>query len=86
MFKTTIQNKSKIIFCLVVCALAIFVSPVTTITAYAQNPSDVEVCADYREWVYRIENGKLYKALLNKTTGLLETDWIYVCDWPEGIE
>ena len=86
MFKTIIQNKVKLVLGLTACAIAILVSPATNITAYAQSPGDVEVCADYIEWVYKVVDGKLYKALLNQTTGLLESEWIYVCDWPQGIE
>ena len=84
MYNKTFKNKIKFGLGLALCAIAIFSAPAMALTTYAANPGDVEVCADYKEWVYKIINGKVYKALLNNTTGLYETDWIYVCDWPEG--
>lgn len=36
---------------------------------------------DYiKEWVYKVENNKLYKRLYNYTTGRWETDWILVAE------
>ena len=31
-----------------------------------------------KEWIYKIENGSVYKRLYNTTTDTWETDWIYV--------
>ena len=75
-------NKFKFYFGITLSAIALTFSPLASITSYAADPTDVEVCADYREWRYKIENGKLYKALYNASTGRWETDWMYVCDWP----
>lgn len=84
MFNKKIQNRIKFGIGILLCAVAVLFTPTMTITSYAAETTDVEVCADYKEWVYKIMDGKLYKALLNRTTGLLETDWIFVRDWTEG--
>ena len=86
MFNKKVQNKFKIGLSLFICSLAIIVSPIATSTSYAAESTDIEVCTEYREWRYKIEDGKLYKRLYNASTGLWETDWIYVCEWPEGAE
>ena len=36
--------------------------------------------SDYYEWVYMEKDGKLYKRLLNCTTGEWVSTWIYVRD------
>ena len=41
---------------------------------------DVEGRAYIKEWVYKVENNKLYKRLYNYTTGRWETDWILVAE------
>ena len=70
---------------MIMCSMAIFASPAASITTDAAESGDIELCTEYREWLYKIEDGKLYKRLYNASTGLWETDWIYVCDYPEGI-
>lgn len=35
-----------------------------------------------KKWIYKTENGKLYKRLYNASTASWETDWIYVCEYP----
>ncbi len=67
---------------IILCAIALLASPVSTIVSYAAEPGDIELCTEYREWLYKIEDGKMYKRLYNRSTGLWETDWIYVCDYP----
>jgi len=76
------QNKLKLFAGMLLCAIAVFSTPITTIVVYATESNLVEPCADIIEWVYKIENGKLYQALYNASTGQYETDWEYVCDWP----
>lgn len=44
--------------------------------------STVTPRSDYKEWVYKTENGKLYKRLYNASADTWETDWIYVCEYP----
>lgn len=34
--------------------------------------------AEYIKWIYKTENGKVYKRLKNETTGQWLTDWILV--------
>ena len=84
MFNKRVWNKIKIYLGLFICSVAIIFSPTATISTYASEATNVEVRTDYREWRYKIEDGKLYKRLYNASTGLWETDWIYVCEWPEG--
>lgn len=37
--------------------------------------------SDIKRWLYKTENGKLYKRLYNASTDTWETDWIYVCEY-----
>jgi len=76
------QNKLKLFAGMLLCAIAVFSTPFTSIISYASESDMVEPYTDIREWVYKIENGKLYQALYNASTGQYETDWEYVCDWP----
>lgn len=81
MFNKNLLNSVKLCFGIILCSLAILMAPALSITTYASN-GDIELCTEYREWIFRIMDGKMYKALYNRSTGLYETDWIYVCDWP----
>jgi hypothetical protein len=62
----------------------------STITAYASNQgfsteqygNSVTPKSDYIEWIYKVENGKLYKRLYNASTATWLGDWIYVCEYP----
>lgn len=71
---------------LLVLALLVFAVP-----AQFSNMSHVEAAGNEAitasnariteyEWIYKIEDGKLYKALMNMMTGNLEIDWTYVRD------
>lgn len=84
MFKKRIITKTKLYFALFLCTFSVFLLPSTSIITQASE-GDLELCTEYREWRWKIEDGKLYKRLYNASTGLWETDWIYVCDYPEGI-
>lgn len=81
MFNKKLLNSIKLCFGIILCSLAVLATPAMSITTYASN-GDIELCTDFREWIFRIMDGKMYKALYNRSTGLYETDWIYVCDWP----
>ncbi len=66
-----------------VCSL----QPTFTASASSQNCS-VEQCeefvtprSDIIEWVYKIENGKIYKRLYNSSTASWIGDWIYVGEY-----
>jgi len=85
MFKKITRSKLMVFAGMALCAAAIFAAPAASLTTYASDGSDVSVCADIIEWRYRIEDGKVYKALYNYSTGEFISDWIYVCDYPEGI-
>ena len=82
MFNKTLRNKIKLCIGMMLCAVAVLATPITTIVTYASESGDIETCADFREWLYKIEDGKLYKRLYNRSTGLWETDWIFVCNYP----
>ena len=81
MFKKAYLNKIKALAGIGLCALAILISPCATITSYASESDDIAVCAEIKEWIFKQENGKIYKRLYNASTGLWETDWIYVMDY-----
>lgn len=85
MFNKVILTKIKLYLCIALCAFSFLSSPMVTLTAYATEANEVDPRTDYREWYFKIEDGKLYKRLYNASTGLWETDWIYVCDYPEGV-
>ena len=85
MFNKKILNKIKAFAGIGLCTLAILINPCTTITSYASGSDDVAVCADIKEWYFKLENGKLYKRLYNASTGNWETDWIYVMDYDGEI-
>lgn len=86
MYNKVIRNKLKLCVGMLLCAVAVLSTPIASIITYAADPGDIEVCADYKQWVYKIIGDKMYKALFNNSTGRYETDWIYVCDWPEGLD
>ncbi len=37
--------------------------------------------SDIKEWIYKVENGKIYKRLYNSSTDTWLTDWIYVGEY-----
>ena len=81
MFSKKILNSVKLCFGIILCSLAVLSTPAMSIITYAST-EDIELCAHIKEWIYTIMNDKMYKRLYNASTGLWETDWIYVCDWP----
>lgn len=68
------------------CALSLFfVIPDCTLSAHAAagNGSEtVQPMAEIKEWIFKIEDNKLYKRLYNHTTDEWEGDWIFVRDLP----
>lgn len=64
--------------------LATFICPAATIPTQAASASELTVQPrqDRIEYVYKIEDGKLYKRLYNYSNGDWIGDWIYVCDYP----
>ena len=52
------------------------------ICAVEQYGNTVTPKSDIKRWLYKTENGKLYKRLYNASTDTWETDWIYVCEYP----
>lgn len=66
------------LFCTIALMGNMSVSPILTQSLNTSTPlvSSIQPRADEKKWVYKMINGKLYKALLNVTQGRLETDWI----------
>lgn len=62
-------------------SLGVFVSPAATLPAQAAAPSEAQPYSDIIEYVYKIENGHIYKILYNFSTGVYIGDWIYVGEW-----
>lgn len=79
-----ITKKLSLLFGTTCLALMAFVCPMTSISAQASTSREVTVQPrqDIIEYVYKIENGKLYKRLYNYSTDNFIGDWIYVCDYP----
>lgn len=57
-------------------------SPACTLTVEAAVKTEETVTpqSDVLRWVFKEENGKLYKRLYNATKGVWVGDWIYVGD------
>lgn len=68
-------------------AMLAFVCPMASLPAQAASGAAVEATVQPRahdiRYVYKIEDGKMYKRLYNYSTGnWVDDDWIYVCDYP----
>ena len=81
MFNKKSWNRIKAFAGMLMCAMAVLAAPCTSLTSYAAETTGVEARTEIREWCFKVEDGKLYKRLYNASTGLWETDWIYVCDY-----
>ena len=81
MFNKTCLSKIRVFAGMALCALAVLASPCAALTSYAADPGDVSVCTEFREWRFKIEDGKLWRRLYNASTGLWETDWLYVGEY-----
>lgn len=69
----------------VICmTLAVLFSPVSTLStqAAASREETVMPMSDIISWVFRVEDGKLYKRLYNHSTWNWIGEWIYVRDMP----
>lgn len=47
--------------------------------------SSIEPRTDIKEWLFKVENGNLYKRLYNYTRNRWETDWIFVMSGVEEL-
>lgn len=62
-------------------ALSVFLNPVATLsTQAAAGETQIQPYSDKIQWIYRVENNKLYKRLYNYATGNWVGEWIYVRD------
>jgi hypothetical protein len=82
------KNLNRVVAALAIacCSASLLGTPVhaaeivdTGITT-STDSTGVSTRAAIKQWVLKIEDGKIYKRLLNCTTGLWESDWIYVRD------
>lgn len=66
---------------LLCCTLCLSVLPVSAAAAEPQSigiGTTIEPQKAIKEWIYAEKDGKLYKRLLNRSTGQWEGDWIFV--------
>lgn len=75
------KNRLKaFLFALVI--LSAFTIAVPTVAAQQDiliyDNNEIQPRTDIKEWVYKVENGNLYKRLYNYSTARWETDWIFV--------
>lgn len=68
--------------CLAAMILFCPASALSAQAAPAAAEATVQPCSDDIQYVYKIENGKMYKRLYNYSTMVYIGDWIYVCDYP----
>jgi hypothetical protein len=82
------KNLNRIVAALAIacCSASLLGTPVyaaeavdTGITT-SNDGTGVSTRAAIKQWVYKEENGKIYKRLMNCSTGQWEGDWIYVRD------
>lgn len=77
------KNKIKtILYVFSFLSIALFSMPIMASQVDNYNISNIEneiqPRTDIKEWVFKVENGNLYKRLYNYSTGHWETDWIFV--------
>lgn len=63
-------------------SLGVFACPAATLSAQAAAPSVAQPQSDIIEWIFKIEDGKVYKRLYNYSTCEWIGDWIYTYDVP----
>ena len=75
---------------MLICIVALTISCLAPIPVVAETANEInaytetiEPRTDIKDWVYKVENGNLYKRLYNFSTGRWESDWIFVCS---GVE
>lgn len=81
MKKTKTWKKLITLTCIACLSMAAFFSPVTTLTAQAATAESITPRSDDIRWVFKEENGKLYRRLYNYTRDEWESPaWEYVTD------
>lgn len=67
-----------------VCSLqpAVTASASNQVCSVERYGETVSPRSDVKRWIYKVENGKMYKRLYNASIGVWEGDWIYVCEYP----
>ena len=79
--------KSKILRCVLTaagiacCSMCLFVTPAATLPVQAAAPeTPANPQQDIKQWLFKKEDGKLWKRLWNASLGEWEGPWIYVRD------
>lgn len=63
----------------VCCSMCFLATPATSITAEAAaSEPGIEIQQDIKRWIYKKEDGILWKRLWNCSTYAWEGDWIFV--------
>ena len=79
-----IMQKLALIIGTVSLALMAFLCPMATMPTQSASAKESTVQPRQHDirYVFKIEDGKMYKRLYDYTTGEWLSDWIYVCDYP----
>lgn len=79
------KKKLAVLFAAAGIALTVAFCPATAISAQAALlPPDTIVSPqhDDLQWVFKVENGKIYRRLYNYSTANWVTPWLYVGEYP----
>lgn len=82
MKKTSICKKLITYTSIACLSMAALFSPVATISVQAAAPASIAPRSDDIRWVFKEENGKLYRRLFNYTKNCWVGEWEYVRDIP----
>lgn len=75
------KTKLAVLMSFAAIALAVPFTPTATLTAEAAVSTEgasVQPLSDDLQWLYKVENGKIYKRLYNYSTANWVGDWIFV--------
>lgn len=74
------KKKINLILCVIITMVSVMFS--MPVMAEQENNTtvfgEIQPRTDIKEWVFKVENGNLYKRLYNYSTARWETDWIFV--------
>lgn len=81
------MRKLKIVFCmaLMLCLSSISISTLANTNTENSTIENIQPRTDIKKWIYKVENGNLYKRLYNYSTARWETDWIFVASGVEEL-
>ena len=82
MKKTSLFKKLGLYLGMALCMIFLSGLPSASMTVHAASENTASPNADVLTWVYKVEDGAMYKRLYNTSLNIWETDWIYVCEYP----